>query len=115
MIGGKFTTKVIEFLEPQSMPLNCPAKASALSAAPFLSLQSFSLIKLMAEFSLSEPASISYPAKPMLNSTFGLLKIAPLIEASSSFVFSIFVEGGSEVITIKAPLSSEGTRPFGTF
>ena len=40
--------------------------------------------------------------------------MALLIETTSSFVFSIFVEGGSEVITIKAPLSSEGTSPFGT-
>ena len=69
----------------------------------------------MAEFSLRAPASISYPAKPIVNSTFGLLRTMLLIVFTSSLVFSILLDGGSEVITISAPLSSDGTRPLGTF
>ena len=69
----------------------------------------------MAEFSLSAPAIISYPANPIVNSTFGLLRIMLLIVFTSSLVFSILLDGGNEVITINAPLSSDGTRPLGTF
>ena len=114
-MGGTFTTKLIDSFEPQSIPLKGPVSAPAWLSGVFLSLQSFSLIKLMAEFSLSAPAIISYPAKLIINSIFGLPRMVWLIFLTSSLVFSILLDGGSEVITIKEPLSSDGTRALGTF